>query len=60
MNVVLILCHPRKDSLNGAIYEALREGVTAAGVTIGLMLGTGAIYAEGMAQEGMGKGEMGK
>jgi 1,4-dihydroxy-2-naphthoate octaprenyltransferase len=32
MNVLLILCHPRTDSLNGAIYQAVRRGVAEAGV----------------------------
>jgi putative NADPH-quinone reductase/1,4-dihydroxy-2-naphthoate octaprenyltransferase len=32
MNVLLIFCHPRKDSLNGALYQAFREGVLEAGV----------------------------
>ena len=32
MNVLLVLGHPRKNSLGGALYEAFRAGLRAAGV----------------------------
>jgi hypothetical protein len=32
MNAVLVFGHPRKDSLGGALYQAFRAGLTAAGV----------------------------
>jgi 1,4-dihydroxy-2-naphthoate octaprenyltransferase len=32
MNVLIVLGHPRNDSLNGAIYQGLRRGLGEAGV----------------------------
>lgn len=32
MNVLLVFGHPRKDSLGGALYQAFRAGLSAAGV----------------------------